>query len=81
MLVGTTEAPTCIDTIVSSILLSAQNFRCISFSHVKRQGNRPAHILAQFARHVGDFVVWLEETPSQIEHACAQDVIHFFGIQ
>ncbi|XP_065624659.1 uncharacterized protein LOC136065433 [Quercus suber] len=70
-LVGSTEAPTCIDTIVSSILLSIQHFCCISFSHVKRQGNRPAHILAQFTRHVRDFVVWLEETLSLIEHACA----------
>ena len=70
MLLGTTEAPTCIETIVTSILLLTQNFHCISFNRVKRQGNKPAHILAQFARHIGDFVVWLEETPSQIEHAC-----------
>ena len=77
MLAGTTEAPTCIETIVTSILLLTQNFRFISFTHVKRQGNKPAHLLAQFARHIGDFVVWLEETPSQIELACAQDVSHY----
>ena len=81
MLLGTTEAPTCIETIVTSILLLTQNFRCILFNHVKRQDNKPAYILAQFARHIGDFVVWLEETSSQIEHACAQDIIHYFGNQ
>ena len=81
ILSGTTEAPCCIDIIVTSTLPLGQSFRCISFNHVKRQGNKPAHILAQFARHIGDYVVWLAETPSPIEHACAQDVIHYFGSQ
>ena len=81
MLVGITEAPPVLILLFLAFLLLAQNFRCISFGHVKRQGNRPAHSLAQFARQVGDFVVWLEETLSLIEHACIQDVRIFFGNQ
>ena len=50
------------------------SFRFVHFSHVKRQGNKPAHILAQFAKQIGDLVVWLEETPNLIELVCAQDV-------
>ena len=73
-LLGTLEPPSSIETIISSILSLVQNFSFFKFSHVKRQGNRPAHILAQFAKQIGDFQVWLEETPSLIEYACTQDV-------
>ena len=47
------------------------------FSHVKRQGNVPAHVLAQYAGKVEDYVTWLEECPSHIESVCAQDVRGF----
>ena len=63
ILTGTSEAPASIETIMDSILAQMEKFRFVSFTHVKRDGNRPAHILAQFAKQVGDFVVWLEETP------------------
>ena len=67
-------APASIETITESILTQVDKFRFVSFTHVKRDGNRPAHILAQFAKQVSDFVVWLEETPNLIEDACSQDV-------
>ena len=73
-LLGTLEPPSSIETTISSILSLVQNFSFFKFSHVKRQGNRPAHILAQFAKQIGDFQVWLEETPNLIEYACTQDV-------
>lgn len=31
-------------------------------------------------KHVEDFVTWLEETLSLIEHMCAQDVINLSSI-
>ena len=73
ILTGITEAPASIETITDNILAHLDNFRFVSFCHVKREGNRPAHILAQYAKHVGDFVVWLEETPNLIEDACSRD--------
>ena len=32
--------------------------------------NKSAHILAQFTKQIEDLIVWMEETPSLIEHAC-----------
>ncbi|KAK7826586.1 hypothetical protein CFP56_032082 [Quercus suber] len=45
-----------------------------TFSHVKRQGNVPTHLLAQYAKEVENYVVWLEECPSFLEHVCAHDI-------
>ena len=73
ILTGITEAPASIETITDNILAHLDNFRFVSFCHVKREGNGPAHILAQYAKHVGEFVVWLEETPNLTEDACSQD--------
>lgn len=74
ILTGNTEAPASIETLTDSILSQMREFRFVSFSHVKWEGNRPAHMLAQFAKQIGDFVVWLEENPTLIEDACSQDV-------
>ncbi|XP_030943767.1 uncharacterized protein LOC115968497 [Quercus lobata] len=74
ILSGISEAPASIETITDNILAHLDNFHFVSFCHVKREGNRPAHILAQHAKYVGDFVVWLEETPNLIEDACSQDI-------
>ena len=63
ILTGTSEAPASIETVMDSILAQMEKFRFVAFTHVKRDGNRPAYILAQFAKQVGDFVLWLEETP------------------
>ena len=72
ILTGLSEAPASLEPVTASILAQLNMFRFVSFCHVKRDGNRPAHILAQFAKEVGDSVVWLEETPNLIEDACSQ---------
>ncbi|KAK7840313.1 hypothetical protein CFP56_016833 [Quercus suber] len=36
-------------------------------------GNVLAHVLAQHAKNVQDYIVWLENCPSIVEHVCAQD--------
>ena len=53
-------------------------FRNFYFSHVKRQGNVPAHLLAQYVEKLEDYVVWLEECPSFLEYACAHDMFVVF---
>ena len=52
-----------------------EKFRKFDFVHTKRQGNAPAHLLAQHAKNVENMLVWLEECPSQVAHACAHDVL------
>ncbi|KAK7827369.1 hypothetical protein CFP56_031169 [Quercus suber] len=44
------------------------------FGMEEKGGNVPAHLLAQHAQKVKSLVVWLEECPSQVAHACAKDV-------
>ena len=63
---GSGSALTTIQNIVTGILRQAQGFRTFTFSHVKWQGNVPAHVLVQYAGNVDDYVTWLEECPSHI---------------
>ena len=35
----------------------------IHFSHVRRTGNKPAHILARQAQNLVNDVIWIEEIP------------------
>lgn len=74
ILTGSSDAPASIETVADSILSLAECFPFVSFTRVKREGNRSAHILAQFAKQIGDYVVWLEETPTLIKYTCTQDV-------
>ena len=48
-------------SIIYGIQSSCNDVRKVVFSHVCRQGNRPAHILAKHAISIVDFMVWMEE--------------------
>ena len=71
---GDGGAPSSIQNVLKGILELTTSLRSFSFSHVKRQGNVPTHLLAQFAKELENYVVWLEECPSFLEHACAHDM-------
>ena len=45
--IGEVEAP--VQNIIQGMLRKAQSFRTFDFLHIKRQGNIPAHLLAQHA--------------------------------
>ena len=64
------EVAPSVQNVVKGILQSVQGFGTFAFSHNKRQGNAPAHALAQRAVNVEDFLDWLEECPGCIVHAC-----------
>ena len=66
-----------VQNIVTGFLKLVQGFRTFDFSHTKRQGNVPAHVLAQHAINLEDCVVWLEECPGLLESACLHDVTSF----
>ena len=74
---GTGEATSSVLNIIQGVLRKVQGFRTFDFLHTKRQGNAPAHLLDQQAQKVESLVVWLEECPSQVAHACAKDVSLF----
>ena len=71
------EAAASVQNIIHGVLRNAQCFRTFDFLHIKRQGNAPAHLLAQHAQYVENVIVWLEECPSLVAHACAHDVSGF----
>ena len=50
--------------LIQDIKVYAEFFRCISFSHVRREDNIVAHNLARHAYHVIGFSVWMEDVPS-----------------
>ena len=43
---------------------------------MKRQGNKPAHILAKHAKGIDNFVTWIEESPPIIESIVIQDALY-----
>ncbi|KAK9990350.1 hypothetical protein SO802_025335 [Lithocarpus litseifolius] len=60
--------------IMDGILQQARWFKSCCFFHTKRQGNVPAHMLAQYAKSLVSYVAWVESCPSHVERACAQDI-------
>ena len=71
---GRSELSSSVQNIIFGLSHLVRNFRSYGFSHIKRQGNIPAHLLAQHASGVESYVAWVEECPSLIEHACARDI-------
>ena len=66
--------PSSVASVVLGMLDLCKKFRLIKFSHVKRKGNRLAHLLAKYAVGIDDFLVWMEENPCFLEQALSHDV-------
>ena len=73
---GLSCRPIAISNIVSVICHRLHNFRFVQVSHVRREGNKPVHILAQYAKDLVSYVIWVEEDPIIIELALAHDVLN-----
>ena len=68
-----------VSNILARVALKLLDFRSIKVSHVKHQGNIPAHILAKYVNDVDNcdnYVMWIEENPSLIELAITHDVLN-----
>ena len=66
-----------INNVIEGIQLKRQDFRSVQISHVKRQSNRLAHILVQFAKGINNYVAWIEENLYIIESILAQNVLFY----
>ena len=73
-MIGCSDPPSIIRNITEGIQYKLQDFRQTQVSHVHRQGNCLAHLLAQYAKHIVDYVTWIEETPPIVESTMAHDV-------
>lgn len=78
-LLGLCTPPMIISNILARVSLKFQDFQLVQVSHVRRQGNRPAHILAKHAKDIvnsDNFITWIEENSSLIESAITHDVLN-----
>ena len=71
---GTSALPSVVSVVIQGIMDISKGFHRVQFSHVKTQGNRPAHMLAKHAFGIADFIAWIEETPCFLEQALIHDV-------
>lgn len=74
-LCGNTSPPSSVAAVVSGIKVLSGYLTMVKFSHVRRQCNRPAHLLAKYAVVIVDFIAWLEENPCLIEQSLHHDVL------
>ena len=74
-LCGQSIPPSSVDAVCLGMQQTSLEFHSVTFSHVRRQGNRPAHILAKFALSLDDSLVWIGEYPPCIVQALIQDSV------
>ena len=72
--------PISVSAIIQGMQELCEVFYKIEFSHVRRQGNKAAHLLAKHAIGVSDFIAWIEETPCFIEQALIHDLTNLFDL-
>ena len=80
-LTGSTPTHALIVNIIASTHHKMHGFRTFNFTNVKRQGNRPTYLLANFAKGIDSYVTWLKETPFFIESSTLHDAMYFSLLQ
>lgn len=55
----------------------SQQFDELLYSHTKREGNSLAHSLARYAVGIPDFLIWMENVPSQFYSVFHIDLLGF----
>lgn len=67
---GESEPPITISNILRGFAISFKSLdKQKLISHVKRQGNWSAHILAQYSKNIVSYVTWMEKSPGIIVSA------------
>ena len=67
--------PSSIAAMICGSVSISHEFSHVVFSHVRRQGNCPTHLLAKHALGIDDFSVWIEEVPCFLQQALLKDVL------
>ena len=75
-LCGNTSPPSSMAAVVAGTKVLSGYLSRVEFSHVRRQCNRLAHLLAKHATGIVDFIAWLEENPCFIEQSLHHDVLN-----
>ena len=69
------QSPTSVTAIVEGIHVLSPDVGIVGYSHVRRTGNKPAHILARQALSFVNDVIWIEEIPCCIQQTLIHDVL------
>lgn len=67
--------PSSVEPVAWGMQKMAKDFRRIEFSHFRRQGNRPTHLLAKHASCIVEYIAWIKENLYFIEQALIHNVI------
>lgn len=65
-----------ISNIAFEICHKLQVFCSVQLSHVRPEGNKLAHILAQYSKGLDSFVTWVKDNLVITEFAMTQDVLN-----
>lgn len=69
-----------IGNLVESILHQMSDFWGIQVTHVRRQGNCSAHLLAQHAKDIDGYIAWIKENFIFIKSALIQNVMNLSSL-
>ena len=70
---GHSNLPSSVAHAISGILGMYGACSQIDISHIKRQGNKPAHLLTKYALGIDDYMTWMEEHPCFLQEALFHD--------
>ena len=76
-LAGLSPSPAVVAPIVFGILDSCQEVWYVRFPHMRRKGNRPAHLLTKYVVGIVDYFVWMEENSCFLKQALHRDILSF----
>ena len=68
------SVPVSIDAVIMGIGKASLEFHNVDFSHVKRNANTPAYLLAKYVKGIDNQCIWMENCPSFLELAVLHDV-------
>ena len=78
-LAGSSSPPSAVASVIQGVLELCMGFTQIQFSHVKRQGNMPAYLVAKNAYSIVNDIVWVEKDPCFAKQALIHDVNFMFS--
>ena len=73
------NAPSTVSSLIYGMIIEYNEFRKVSFSHFKRQGNMPTHLMAKQILGLADFSVWIEKCHCFLEQTLVHDVFIFLS--
>ena len=62
------------------IISLSHGFWKFEISHISKNENHPAHLLAKYIQGIEYYITWIKETSYSLKYALSNDVISFSSI-